>query len=195
MTLPEFIEQTKELHQILIIFIENECIDDDEILLIELLKKLQNINHRKSPDDLKMILSIVSHIANNYQRNQIYIEKIEKILISLEEQIKQILSNSELFNFFFSNNKKILDLLFKNGIILIDKSIANFLLTKEDLSLYFYFVIKPFLSENQRNHKEQELSSINDNIFKIFKKKRKLYDNDTYICSIIRRDLIDEFIT
>lgn len=68
-------------------------------------------------------------------------------------------------------------------------------MSRKDYRLYFYFEIKPFLKEEQVKSIEQELLSINSDIFCMFNENSKLYDNDSYICSLIRNNQIDEFIT
>ena len=192
--LQEFIETIKEFYQVLLDYVDNESVNDKESLFAELSKKIQIINQRNSPNDLKMILSLILHIANNHYRNPSFVERIEEVLSYLKAQIEQTLSNSEIFKI-FSKNKLILNILFKNDLIKIDQSILNFLMSRKDYRLYFYFEIKPFLKEEQVKSIEQELLSINSDIFYMFNENSKLYDNDSYICSLIRNNQIDEFIT
>ena len=52
-----------------------------------------------------------------------------------------------------------------------------------------------FLSRSQKIKPiEKELLEIDSNIFDRFEEKREEGENDTHICSIIRRDSVDEFI-
>ena len=111
--LQEFIETIKEFYQVLLDYVDNESVNDKESLFAELSKKIQIINQRNSPNDLKMLLSLILHIANNHYRNPSFVERIEEVLSYLKEQIEQTLSNSEIFKI-FSKNKLILNILFKN---------------------------------------------------------------------------------
>lgn len=95
--LQEFIETIKEFYQVLLDYVDNESVNDKESLFAELSKKIQIINQRNSPNDLKMLLSLILHIANNHYRNPSFVERIEEVLSYLKEHIEQTLSNSEIF--------------------------------------------------------------------------------------------------
>ena len=59
----------------------------------------------------------------------------------------------------------------------------------------FYPEIKDFNDEEIMKGIEEELLSIDINIFDNFNEKRQKGENDSYICSLIRQDSIQEFVS
>lgn len=88
-----------------------------------------------------------------------------------KEQIKQTLSNQKLFHI-FKKNKRMLLLLFENGLLIKDEEIKN-ILSKE--SNFFNYLFD-----------KSDDNEIED--------KKKKGENDQYICQLIREDNIDEFV-
>lgn len=112
--------------------------------------------------------------------------------------MQQFLTNFQIFNL-CKNNKRILLFLFPNKIIVPDQSIIN-LMEEEDsrkkskFCLYFYTEIPNLLSKEKEQILKKKLLEINSTIFDDFDKKRLIGQNDSYICSLIQNDSIDEFI-
>lgn len=81
-----------------------------------------------------------------------------------------------------------------------DKSILVNLIEKKDLnqfqySHYLYSGIKQYLNEKFRKQIESEITQIYDEEIEIFEEKCRIGENDLYICSLIRQDSVEEFIS
>ena len=60
--------------------------------------------------------------------------------------------------------------------------------------VYFLPEIKRFINKQEAKMISRELSKQNIKENSIFNEKRKIGENDNYICELIRKDLVDEFI-
>ena len=76
--------------------------------------------------------------------------------------------------------------LFEKGIIIMDKCIYEYLNNKDFLSNYASY----FINEIKKIKNEE----INQDNQENFEQKRKTGENDSYLCSLIRNDSIEEFI-
>ena len=190
MEINEFIHKRKELYRLIISYIDTETDDDNDYNLIA--SYLEN-NKSSSNDrwDLKELLRLISKISKNHYRYSLFFRKIEKLINHLESDIKQTFTNSEIFNI-FKNNKMILLFLITNKFLVIDDEIQNYLINKK--CHFFFNEIKSFLDDEKRKEIENELLAMNSNIFEDFEKNQQTGENDSYVCHLIRNDLIDEFI-
>ena len=94
----------------------------------------------------------------------------------------------------FKDYAIILLILFTDGIITMNEYIYNILINSNfDYQSYFYPEIKSFT-----NNEEEKLQEIKKKIIEIdpqiFDEKRKIGENDSYICSLIRDGIIIDFI-
>ncbi|KAK8838874.1 hypothetical protein M9Y10_032916 [Tritrichomonas musculus] len=82
--------------------------------------------------------------------------------------------------------------LFQNKIFTIDDSIAKILIDKNDFCycLYFFNEIKSYLSDQKLQEIEGKINELND-----FEKKSHNGENDSYICTLIRNDSVEEFVS
>ena len=158
-----------------------------------MLQKVEILSQGNTHEELISLFNLIIQISNNHCRNGDFPTKVEKILCFFCFKFQSILSNEELFNICCSN-KQFLHILLKNNIIKIDQSILNYIMQEEDYRQFFYYEIKPFINEEQRKSIENELCSESTEILKIFDHNHDLSENDTYICKLIRQDLIEEFI-
>ena len=146
------------------------------------------LNDQEKSNKLIEIIKIISQILNHHRTTNFFI-KIEQILSHFKENIKKTFSNSEIFNL-FRHNKRILLFLFKEKILTINESIAFWLSSKKNRKAnyydYFLYEILSFFNG--------ESIDINEDNFIIFDKKRKIGENDNYICNLIRNDHVEEFI-
>ncbi|KAK8850281.1 hypothetical protein M9Y10_018410 [Tritrichomonas musculus] len=143
----------------------------------------QNIN-----DDcyeLKEFFDLLVEIANNHHRTANFYTKIDSILLFLKNEINQHYSNFEIFNTFRSN-KRILLFLFQEQIFKIDSEISIHIL-KSELKDYFYNESISIYSNDFNFQSEEEKA--------LFDEKRKEGENDSYICQLIRKDSVVEFIS
>ena len=103
----------------------------------------------------------------------------------------QTFSNDEIFRL-FRKDKKILLYLFKNNIIKANKELFNTMYSNGKSYCYFFYPeIKEF---DDGDEIKNELLSIDPNIFDQFEEKQQQGQNDSYICSLIRQDSVDDFI-
>ena len=80
-------------------------------------------NH-DDPYKIKLVLYILSNIANNHHCGPHFFSKIEKILNLIKEDMANYFSNLELFKI-FRNNKHLLLFLSESKIITIDEIIVK----------------------------------------------------------------------
>ena len=104
--------------------------------------------------DLKSILRLINKISNNHRRVVSFIEKIERILREIRNEIKIRFSNSEIFEL-FEENKRILLFLIKDDENIFSK-MTNYKYVNFKYPQYFAPEIKPFLTEEfiQKYRKE-----------------------------------------
>ena len=201
MNLIEYIEAKKEMQEILFQYLDNEDnINANYQLLIDIIKK-QNFEDDKH--EFKLFLYLLSKILKNHHREPQFFNKIEQIILNFKQEIIKNFTNYDIFNL-FKKNKRILLFLLNEKIIQIDNSIIS----KMKLMGYFKFFsieIKKFVNELIRQEKNlktvsQLNSFINNNeelcqkIPEDFEYKRICAENDSYICELIRKDLIQDFI-
>ena len=185
MELPPCIEEMKNIQNMFLDFIDNDENMQNSCILTNY-KYFENLNTQEKCNKLVEIIYLISKIIDNHHRTTDFFSKIEQILSHFKKDIKQNLSNSELFNI-FCHNKRILLFLFKEGILTIDESIA-FWLSKDSTNYYDYFAyeIISFFNNEPINKNEEN--------FIIFDQKRKIGENDNYICNLIRNDHVEDFI-
>lgn len=210
----KFMDETRYLTQLRILnnriisFIEN---DDDFKNFSNNFDKYQiSKNYEKILD----LITLISKIANNHFRGPKFFEKINKILIFIKSKSKSLSSSEklELFNY-FSNNIPFLILLFKNKILYFDEQniesdqilLQLILENQSKNSIKFkhclYSEIKTLINEHDKREilndfidSRDDSNLIEENISK-FEEKCLIGENDTYICILIRQDLVKEFIT
>lgn len=143
-----------------------------------------SLRKEKNQEEIKSFLYLLIQVAHNHHRTNNIINKIEHILLYFKKEI-QIMSNLEIFNLFKSHKLILLFILQKN-LITIDQQICESLSINASHSRFFKQEIKSFYEG-----KNTKSSSSDD----IFNQKRKIGENDSYICKIIRQDSIDDFIS
>ena len=145
--------------------------------------------------EIKNFLTLLLKIAQNRKCDGKFIFKFIQIIKKLENAIKKTFSNYDIF-IFFKGNKKILLQLFENQIITFDESIKQFFLesdkfySKPDLHKFFYPEIKTFINQYFKAKIEKDVSMDEE----LFKEKREVGENDSYICELIRQDSVIDFI-
>ena len=165
----------------------------------ELLTKIvENQLIENSHEEMKEFLQIVKNICDNHHRERNFLSKINQILQYFKDQIKNCLTNDDIFEI-FESNKNILLYMINNDILTITESIYKEMMNKLDSNgfrycYFFYPEIEKFIGEEKVKDVKQELLSQNSNVFENFDSKRQEGENDSYICSLIRQDSVQEFI-
>ena len=142
---------------------------------------------------------MIFFLSNYHHRGLGFFSKIEKILFFfLKNSIKQTLSNLSIFNIFQSN--KVIILFLNLGIIILDESIFSCLIESKEsnvLKICHFFIseIRNFLKDKNIQIKKEDLFEIGPDILCDYDEKRKIGENDSYICSLIRKDSVEEFIS
>ncbi|KAK8889062.1 hypothetical protein M9Y10_033805 [Tritrichomonas musculus] len=209
-----YLEEIRQIQSDLLEFLDDEPNNEENFIKLSASFEYYNINDTQNK--LKLILRLISKISNNYNRKKDFFDKIDRVLTHFKDKIKEYFSNFEIFRI-FKSNKRILLFLIEQGIMTIDKYIIT-IITKQKYvdskyPQYFQPEIKPFITsefiekyhqKNKINNSEKQQVNNNDNNWiediekelpDHFYEKRKIGENDDYLCGLIREDLVKEFIS
>ncbi|KAK8894012.1 hypothetical protein M9Y10_022444 [Tritrichomonas musculus] len=189
MNVREFIEKKKKMQEYLLEFIEREDEEEENFLNFQDFCDYQNVTMNKH--EMKALLYLIIKIADNHHRTNNFFAKIEQILIKIKEAIMKFFSNSEIFKI-FKSNKRLLLFLIEEKMITIDENIHSDMMQNKMAENYYseYFSL-----EIKQMEEEEEINEFSKEEIEIFKEKRKMGENDDEVCEMIRKDLIEEFIT
>ena len=197
-----YLEEMKKIQQNLLDLL------DYEKNIEEKYQNLKNVfDDIKIYDDqykIKSLMYLLLHICKNHHREEGFFNKIEQILKLFKDSLQKYFSNSELFHI-FKSNKRILLFLIEEKIMTLDEFIAKRIIKGKYLDRkypqYFQPEIQPFLKEkwfpkyDEKNSFNKWVTEIQDEIPSDFYEKRKNGENDDFICRLIQKDSIGEFIT
>ena len=194
MEVQEYVDAKKQLYSLVLQFIEDDDEENGE-KFTKLVDFIEKYHYAANKEELEDILSLISSIANNHYRNQHFFSNIEKLFLHLENQIKQNVSNTEIYEL-FKENKRILVFLFEKKIITINDEIIHSMLYKKVTYFnYFYNIIESLSNDTKRIEiTKKSILDSNPLILENFDEKQKKGENDSQICEIIRKDSYDEFI-
>ena len=188
MDINEYFNQKKSLYESILTFLECEEDENAEYSFQEIVNLITNQDIQNKHEEFNHFLRFISKISSNHHRNLGFINKIEKIILYFKDSIKKAYSNSELFNI-FSDNKLIL-------LFLVKQQLITKLLDFQKSYVYFFFPeIKASISKETADDIEDELLKIDQNIFDNYEEKREKGENDSYICTLIQDDAVEEFIS
>ena len=177
----QYVDNKKELQEKILNFVLDEEDANDEFNnLIEYIEK--QIKVEENPEELKLLLNLISRISNNHYRHKAFISKIFNILSSLEQNIKKLIPNHRVFNI-FKTNKLVLLFLFQKKIIIPDENIINYIITqtKFNYDVYFYEEIKPYINKTKEKIIENKLTQLYQNSTEYFEENRQKGENDSYV--------------
>ncbi|KAK8837055.1 hypothetical protein M9Y10_037104 [Tritrichomonas musculus] len=186
-----FLSRMKNTQEKILSFLDSDQNREEDLQV--LLRYFQDQKICEDKVEFKALLHLISKISNNYHRSTNFICKIEQILKNLQEKTKNYFSNYDIFHI-FKNNKRILLFLFEEKVIIPDKSILS-QMTKHKFKFreyipYFYPEFESFFDDQLK----QEIKSQLPEDMNLFEQKRKIGQNDSEICRLIRNDSIDDFI-
>ncbi|KAK8865030.1 hypothetical protein M9Y10_010559 [Tritrichomonas musculus] len=188
----EYIDLMKQVNYILLQYIdENES--QDYLLSLKQIIEEHNISENK--EKLGDFLRLILIITNNHNRNSNFFNKIEKILFLLKDKIKKIFPNDEIFDIFKSNKQIVLFLIENELITINDDIIHSMIFSNVNYFYYFFNKTESFLNDERRNITKLSLLNIDPKIFQSFQLKQKDGVNDDYVCTLIREDSIEEFVS
>lgn len=112
MNVQELFEHMKIIHNAVLKFLDNDNNEEENF------QNLQNIlNERKIIEDkheLVLLLHLILKIGNYHKRGPSFFNKIEQILVQLQDELIKKFSNHEIFNIFESNKRILLFLIEKS---------------------------------------------------------------------------------
>ena len=194
MNIDDYVKQQKSIQDNLLMYIDNDVDHNDDYINIITFIDKQNI--LENPDDIREILYLISKISKNHHRTINFFEKIENILLYIKESIKKFIPSLDIFKI-FKNNKRILLFLHTNGIITFDEIIIQYILDKsqkEDSRYHLYFLpeINKYGDEKAKKIYEEDVKKVDLNSYEF---NRKSGENESELCSLIREDKSQEFVT
>ena len=172
---------------------------DDENGFASLQKVIDNMKLVESQEEMTHFLQLIMNIASYHHNENNINNKIINIIEYYKDKINQTFSDIEIFEI-FQNNKLILLYLFENQIIKFSDSIFQKIvnINEPNKTRYCHFfypeIIKFIADEDEIIQIEQELLTINSDILVRFEENRKEGQNESYICSLIREELVEKFI-
>lgn len=189
----QFLEKKRELQLALLNFLDNHQNQDKNF---DILLQLFNTHKIRSiQPELYTFLCLISNISTNHHRGSNFFSKIEKILFSLEKEIKQSFSKSKIFSIFRENIEIVLFLI-ENKILTANQELANFYKEEKRQKKFFCHFFQPELQTFYDASLKQKINEDFQNLkIENFKEKRKIGENDKEICRLIRNDLVDDFIS
>ena len=173
----------KEIQRSLLDYIDNETKTEENY------ENLFNIIcERKILQDkyeMKIILKMISQISKNHHRNSMFSSKINRILKKISNTIRKHFTSYEIF-LIFKGSRNIILFLIKENIITINNDIYKKMTNQKSIKTRYHLYFKPEL-QKYNNQKFRNNSSVD------LDERRKIGENDNYICYLIRKDLIDGF--
>ncbi|KAK8883930.1 hypothetical protein M9Y10_043032 [Tritrichomonas musculus] len=198
-----YIEDKKNLYTSILNFLEESDEPNDDEIRKESFQKLTNVfkNQEIEGDceEMRQFLEIVKCIGEHHHRDQNFNRRVNELLEHYQDQIKQTLSNLDIFHI-FENNKKIVLFLIQKCIITMSDEIYKEIVYKLENNgkRYCHFFIpelENFVGEEKMKYVKNELLKKDPDFFTNYEEKRQKGENDLYVCSLIREDSVVEFIT
>ena len=195
-TVESYVDCKKKLYSTIIEFLD----ESEEIFqqsFSQFCENMRNYHIEEDREEMTQFLQILKSISNHHHRDENFNQKIKEILQHFKKSIKQTLSNDEIFQI-FENNKLIIYFFFQNGIINISESIYHNMNKFEPngnrYCHFFYPELEQFIGEEEMKSTKKEILAHNPTAFEQFEEKRQEGENESHICSLIRKDLVEEFI-
>ena len=203
MEIQKYVDKKKEIYNALMSFLKSPESHEELILDNEdyenLLDTLKELNIVENHEDFLDFIRLIVIIANNHHRYPGFFNKIEQILLHFKNEIKQSLSNIDIYNE-FESNKRLLLFLIKEEILTLDKKITTLIINKNEPNGIFYS--NYFIPELKKFNQADKNLNIQDNYLEFYNNDPEKYEeyrqkgeNDSLICSLIRQDLVEDFIS
>lgn len=138
----QYLNKKRLMQQIILDYLDNE---DDQANLLKILSYYENEKISEDKTEFLVFIKTIACISKNHHRSSNFFTKIEQIILKIQKDLLQNISNMEIFNI-FKNNIRILLFLIKEKIIILNEDIIKIIRNK--FSVYFYPEIKKFESEN-----------------------------------------------
>lgn len=187
MQIKEYLSNKKNFYEVFCAYIEREDESKDELAKL----KEYISSNKNNKNELLSFLNLLQKYITNHHCDSFLSRKVEQIIKNYFKEIKQSFSNFEIFSI-FKDNKKIILFLLKEGIITIDEYVFSAMLNRKETNgvNYCHF----FYPELKNQFSKKDEISIDPELLDNYENKREIGQNDSYICRLIRQDLIEEFI-
>ena len=181
----------KEINSALLNFIEAD--DDSEDKFKKLIKILEN-QEILQVDEVRLLFQLISKIADNHHRGADFFDKLERIIKYFTKDTS--LPISHYIPDYTNYNERFIYLLLEKKLIKPDDLFINQYLQNEAKNQFYYLypVMKEFLEEEMQKQIENKILEHFGEELSTFEKKFQIGENDSYICSLIRSDLVEEFV-
>ena len=184
----------RKIQELLLGYLENDDSADQYFQNANIINDLEIIQNKY---ELKLFLHLISQISANHHRGNNFFTKIETFLKIYEDDIKENFSDFSIFNI-FRNNKRILLFLFEEKIIIPNDLIYGMITSnkykKRKYPEYFFPEFKSFYPQNYINELISKNPDLEEQNYSLYFEKRKIGENDSHICNLIRNDSVKEFI-
>ena len=175
-------------------------------------KNFENFNQlfedakiRDCKHEFRLFLHFILKVTNNRHHTPNFFNKIDRILQFLKDDFKEF--KNEIIFQLFQGNKRILLFLIEEKILIVDKYFVKRIISKKYLAKnypqYFAPEIKPFLKEKWFPKYDPNNDKLTNNVWvedikkelpDNFYENRKIGENDSYLCKLIREDLVEDFV-
>lgn len=190
----KFLEKFKSIQEAFLDYLKGD--ENIEESYNNLEQIFEDTKIRESKHDVELFLHILVKVANNRHRCPNFYNKIDRILQFFKDDLKKC-KNEEIFQL-FKSNKRILLFLIEEKILTVDVNFVKKIISKKYLEkfypLYFAPEINPFLNEQWFPKKNDWFENITKKLPDDFYKLRKIGENESYICELIRKDMVEDFI-
>ncbi|KAK8839440.1 hypothetical protein M9Y10_031793 [Tritrichomonas musculus] len=191
MEIEVYIKQKQEIYSSLLEYIQST--DDSGGELNEIYNSFQKAGVFSKKEQLLETLQLISKIEDNRHRASDSYEKLEKIFDTIFSNQKTNISSSEIIQI-FKKDKRILLLLLEKEFIKPDKD-AIFRFIHSPNRQFLFGGLKNFIDEKTRKQIEEEITKKYEESIESFEKKCRIGENDSYICTLIQQDLVEDFIS
>lgn len=207
MNAQQYLEVMKKAQKTLLDYLDDE--GDD---LSKLNKMIEEQKIHEDQHILQSFLHVLLKIANNHHRGPNFFCKIFNVILIFKEDINRYFANSEIYNI-FKSNKRILLFLIDEKMMVVDTYIAKkFTTVKKYITAlypqYFQPELMPFINEKWFLRLKQQykignlfnpsfsewIVNLDEKLPEDFEEKRRIGENESKICELIRNDSIDEFV-
>lgn len=175
----EYVQNMSELTNILLENLDKS--PTNSILIIK--TSLQSSRIFENRCKMREFLWILSHISKNHCHVSHFLGKVEELLTSMESEIKQICCPQDLINI-GKTNKLFLLFFLEHNLLSFELFSKQDFMKSEPFISFFSYELKHLAATNQVCVGQTNT----------FIQNRKLGENDSEICIIIRLDLSDSFI-
>lgn len=189
-------QRMNDLYQSLLAYIDG---NNDDAQFEALIQTINEMRIFQESSKIHEFLSLICSVSFFHYRSASFFEKFEKILSHFKNEIQQHFSSNSLFEI-FKNNRRILLFLIEINLITINSELARKMVAFDEPSAshpnstnyvkFFQPELEPFLSADEKA--KYLKGSIED--IEAFKQKRRIGENDSQICAVIRNDSLDEFL-